>query len=124
MNLLSTDPLIGTSKAAQLVEKNFEKVAQTLDGLRSSLLEQNTSDGSPLPLSGNLAARLAASSDRLRAADGEDVVVFAKDKLVRHSAAVSVVAAAVAAVAVQMAVAVVRRERRQNSQPNITLASI
>lgn len=124
MNVSSTDPLTGSSRAAEIVENNFEKVAQTLDSLRLALMEQNGSGGTQLPLSGNVAARLAASSDRLRATDGEDVVAYAKEKLIRHSTAVSVIAAAVAAVAVQLTVTVVRKERRQNSQQNTTLASI
>jgi hypothetical protein len=103
------------SKAADLIDSNFEKVAATIDKIRLNLLEQNEAGEKPVPFVGGLSDRLCSVSDRLRSAQGDEVVEYTKTQIARHPVLLTVAAAAAGAAAAQIAVAAARKDQNSKS---------
>jgi hypothetical protein len=111
------------SRAAEIVDRNVEKLATILDRLRSDLTP-NEGAGQAVPMAAALGGRLETASDKLRATSGEKVVDYAKGQIVLHPTVLTFAAAAAGAAIAQIAIAAIRREERQPASSTIESAPL
>lgn len=100
------------SLAADKIDETMGKVATMLDRLRIDL-SAGDGGGQPIRMAAALGGRLEMASARLRASSGEEVVEYAKGRIMRHPTLTTIFAAAVAASVTQFAVTIIRKNERR-----------
>lgn len=105
-----------TAKAATAVDNNVSRLTDALDLIRENTVWAGENSPLPAKFAEPLAGQLETLTDRIRTVEGEQLVEYAEEKLVKHPTAFTLAGAVAGVVLARVAIMAAKTRRMEERQ--------